>query len=132
MKIIALKISQVADCHGSQPQVALSAAESVPEFGRCPESGRSSGDNPAVGEVVGGDLEQLRGILEPVDLIEHDSPGTQIFEESLRIIHRPARSRKLAVKVLDVGQRTAKECFAHPSNAGEPDDTLLEPGVLDQ
>src|SRR5215471_12770866 len=78
------------------------------------------------------DLEQLRRLVEAVDLVEHDAPARDAGEEALGVGELPPDARQLTVEVLDPRQAAREDGLAGPPDPHEPDDVLPAPCPLDQ
>lgn len=131
-QVFVADVAQVRQRHRRQTQVAFATGEGVFEFGRRAERGRAGCDNPRLREMIGRDLEQFRGISQPVDFIQHDALAGHAFQKRLRVFHLAAHPGQFAVKVFHAIQRLAEAGLAHPTQPGQPDDGALRPGRLDQ
>jgi hypothetical protein len=77
-------------------------------------------------------LQELGRIRQPVDLVEHDALTAETPKERLGILHEPTLARKLAIEVLDVGQRLAEGGLTGAADARKPDDRARLPQSLEQ
>ena len=111
----------VPDGHRRQTEIALAVGERVAESPRGAEGRRPRGDDAGLRMVVRGDLQQLGGIAQALDLVDHDPPAGDVPEKPLRVLQRPPRARQLAIEVLDVGQGPAQEGLADPADSRQPD-----------
>jgi hypothetical protein len=57
--------------------------------------------------MIGGDLEELRGILKTVDFVQYDPVTPEALQEAFRVLHHPTDPGQLTVEILHIGQRTA-------------------------
>ncbi len=73
VKIRGFEISKISLDHGSQPEFCFPAGQSVAEPGGCPQCGGTGRENPGFRIIVRGDLEQLRRIVQTVDLVQDDA-----------------------------------------------------------
>jgi hypothetical protein len=71
--------------------------------------------------VVGSDLQDFRGTLQPVDLVQDNPTSPKAFEEGLRVIEHPPHARQLAVEILGLGKALTENGLSDSPHAGEPD-----------
>lgn len=112
---------EIGQTHGGEPDLDLAAGQRIAEFRGRPERRGTGGDDTHVRIMIGGDLEQLRRVVEPVDLVEHRTLAVQTIEEGLRIPHQLAYPGQLAVEVLHPGQALAEHRLAYAPHPRESD-----------
>jgi hypothetical protein len=62
--------------------------------------------------MVGGDLEDFRWILEPVNFIEDEPHARMGLQKAFRVLECPPRAGKLTVQIGNVLQRLGQAGFA--------------------
>jgi len=98
LQILVAEVCEIGERHGRQPDLGLAAGEGVPEPCRGPEGRRAGRQDTRGREVVGGDLEELRGIRQAMHLVQDDALAAMLAEEAFRILQEAgalwaARSR---------------------------------------
>ena len=130
-EVLVAEVDEVGERHRRQPDLRLAAGEGVAEPRRGSE-GRGAGRQDAGGrEVVGGDLEELRGVRQPMHLVQDDPLAAMLAKETFRIFQQPAHPRQLAVEILAVGERLAEDTLADAAHPHEPDDGAMAPYALE-
>jgi hypothetical protein len=89
------------------------------------------------GIVIRGDLENLGGIGQPVDFIQHEATSAESAQKGFRIGQFAPHAGQFAIEVLDGGEGLAEDRLADAPDTGEPDDgsclpqgfESAEPGV---
>ena len=81
--------------------------------------------------MVGGDLEELGRIIQPVYLVEDEASSVHVVEKPLGILEALADPGKLAIEELDVRETPCEEGLADSAYAREPQDATSLPGTRD-
>src|SRR3990170_956349 len=131
IEVQASEIFQVRGDHRREPDLFLTAGQGIAKFSRRPESRGAGGEDPSLRIMIGGDLQDLRWISKPVNLIQNNSATTQALEKPLRVLDHPAHTRKFAVKILDVRQTLRQDGLSRPPHPGEPNDGAPLPCLFD-
>src|SRR3989338_11147079 len=82
--------------------------------------------------MVGGDLEQLSGRSQAMDLIQNDPLAADAGQEGFRIIEHPPDAGQFTVKILYPVQALRERCLASAPHPGEPNNRAMLPGLLDR
>src|SRR6187455_2085976 len=80
--------------------------------------------------MVGGDLQNLGGVGEPMHLVEDDAGSTVVSKKALRVLDPTTDPRQLAVEVPNSIQGPGEAGFSNASDAPKPDDALPGPGLF--
>lgn len=84
------------------------------------------------GIVVGCDLKELRGILQTMDLIQHDALSGETFQKALRVEHRSTDAREFTVEIFNVRKVLTQARLSNAANARKPDHGSVLPRPLQQ
>ena len=79
------EVGQITQDHRGQPDFSFAARQRIAELACRTEARRSGGDNSDPGEMVGGDLEDFRGIVEPVDFVQDDAASAVLAQKRFRV-----------------------------------------------
>lgn len=126
-----VEVDEIGGDHWRQPNGLLAAGQGVAELGRRIEGRGAGRDDRRVREMIGGDLQQLGGIPQAMNLVEDEPPATPLGKEALRVVHQAAGPRQLAVEVFDVVEAAAEPGLAGAPDPCEPQDRTSLPGTLD-
>ena len=84
-----------------------------------------------VWEMIGGNLQERRGVGKTMNLVEDDSPAAMPPQKGLGVIGVPTDARQIAVEVIDSGERPNERGLAEPAWPRQPDDSPLPPIPFD-
>src|SRR5437660_3255521 len=124
-------IIQIFQAHGSKPDVSLPSCERIFEFSGSPKGGGTGRQYPHFWIMIGRDLEQFRGVGQPMDLVQNHSTPPQAFKKILGIFHDAPDARQFAVEIFNVGQALAEGGLANAPHPREPYDGSLAPSLFD-
>ena len=81
--------------------------------------------------MVRGDLEQLCGRAQAMNLVQNDPLAADAGQEAFRIIEHPADAGQLTVEVFHPIQALRERGLAGAAHPGEPNDRTVRPGIFD-
>jgi hypothetical protein len=84
------------------------------------ESRRSSCQNKGRGVMVRRNFEDLRGLIQTVDFIQHHALTLEIVEKSFRVIQQAPDPWELAVEILDIPKALANASLANAPDPRKP------------
>jgi hypothetical protein len=71
------------------------------------------------------DFQQLGWVIQAMDFIQDNVSALDIVQKTLRVLHEPAHSRQLAVKIDYLFYTFAEAGFSDAAHAGNPKDGTL-------
>src|SRR3989344_592071 len=99
------EISQILTDHGSKVHHLFAAGQRVPELGGGRQGRGACCHDLKVGVIIGRNLKELRRIIQQMDLIDGDAPGSRvILEKAFGVFHLAPCARQLTVKEFSIRQ----------------------------
>lgn len=126
------KLFEVGADHRDEPDLALAAREGVLELSSCGEGRGPGGEHPHFREMIGRNLQHLRGVHQAVDFIEnHYAAGRLIPPKELWLFQRATDSDEFAVIVATIGHGLREGGLAGATDSREPHHRSCGKGTIE-